>query len=205
MFFIYIHLCSSTSTRNILNVYLQVRLEWKIGQNQFKHKHQHISIQSYLCLSNLFPQGLFDFSSSRENLCASLKALTQGTAWSKTGIRRIEVFLCYSIQTLTTKHCFWYRAVSLFLQTIRLLRSCDNKNMWRAFIKSIDFMGILWTKTVNIALYYLPGGLAGGHILISLFHGLFKASGYEGGAWEKMLIFFASKATMKAENAVPDQ
>ena len=42
-------------------------------------------------------------------------------------------------------------------------------------------MGILWTKAVNTALYYLPRGFAGGHILISLFQGLFKAHGYEGG------------------------
>jgi hypothetical protein len=56
----------------------------------------------------------------------------------------------------------------------------DDKRVWGAFIKSMEFIEILWTRPVKTALYCLPRGFAGGRILISLSQGQCIGSGIEG-------------------------
>ena len=105
------------------------------------------------------------------------RALAQATVDHRKKRRESCIFFVpYS--NVANRDCCECRAVfhSLF-KTIRLLFGEDDKRVRGAFIKSIKFIEILWTKTIKTALYCLPWGFAGGRILISLCQGLFKARG----------------------------
>ena len=73
----------------------------------------------------------------------------------------------------------------VLFQNNKMLFGEYDRRMWRAFIKSMEFIEILWTRPVKTALYCLPRGFAGGRILISLSQGQCIGSGIEGGAIHK--------------------